>query len=218
MKKNYSTSLILTIAVLIVLVGTATYAFFAANVDTNNVAYINTTTPGGVATFSTNGDEAVIDITAAQMAVAASDNSTAIATNTVNITANLVGVSTSSVYCTYDVNLTWDGTVYAKTEGVGSGKEFTYSVESACTMDDNSTCDASTVLPTQATETQIPDLATNQSIKIGTGKIYTASDSVTTSINTAVTLNFYNIEGLDQTEAQASKVYNAKIFVTNVKC
>lgn len=214
MENKKSVSLMITILFLFSLVIIASYAYFSADVNNTNVAIINTTTPAGIATFTTEKTDANINITASSMQNSQSNNDTAVASGTGQIKATLKSNDGSLVQCSYGIYLKWNTTTYYTKTPAATTKEFTYQFGSTCSVS-GSTCPSGFTNPVKA-ETQIPNIGSGSTL-IGNGIITSNNKNTKTVITTDVTFKFYNINNVNQ-DTHKSKNYSAKIYIDNVIC
>lgn len=244
-KKNTLVITILAVVVLLVLVLTATFAYFAANVqgigNQGNITIVNATLPSSDTTFIVE-KSGIIDlvVTAGDMIYQVADNSTAKQTDDENITIKLTGGAASSdgiVACHYDLVFEWDTgsgiDTYVPTPGLVTGdKEFTLEIGNATQSGDCKVV-GSTITPVDSDkqvcsngfvpETNIASTSTLTGlVPVGSSKTTLLTNQIINSAGSGSTViipvkaKIYNVS-LDQSEL-GSDHYKGRVYVDNVEC
>lgn len=214
MKGKNMVVLLITILVMVSLVSIAAYSYFAASVNNTNVAVINTTTPSGVATFTTIGGSASINVTASAMAL--SQNGTLAGSNETTLTVTLKGNDATQVFCTYDVYFKLSGGYVKTSSASDSNKEFTIeAARQTPTGGSGNDTTSTTSGTTSYAEKQIDatNAATGYKI-LPNQKIYSTNQATTTVVY-KVSMKFYNLTDIQN---QTNKSYQGEFSVKNVVC
>lgn len=121
-KKNYVLLTIIAIAVLLVSVIGATFAYFASTTSIDAQAKLTARTSSQAAVFTSSSDKNIdINITTANMLEANGGPTVVAGQDTAKLTVNLTGEGSTS--CTYNISYTKTGDTYTPTAGQ-EGKEF----------------------------------------------------------------------------------------------
>ena len=127
-KKNNPVLLAITIAVLLIAVVTATYAYLVSTNDNYGNIDINTTLASSNAILKSEGGEIGLAITASNMQEQLKGNLAA--ENNTTLTVSLLSKSTDGMKCTYDVYYKWEEGTDAYTISKAGTNEFTYAITS----------------------------------------------------------------------------------------
>lgn len=229
-KKNTLLLTVIAVATLLVAVVGATFAYFgsfSANVNQNT--QVSTTTEAAKAsTFTSLPGVVTMKVEASKMVKGADTDKdsveAAISTgDNQNIKVSLNSAATDTfTICTFDVKFKDSSDpAYAKTAAV-TGKEFTYQFgEATKVLTKNVGAEAEAVGSIKAgdmatTETAYDTLTTEADKTIITGLQISAKGG-TTTLTIPVTLRFYNVPGVDQSDV-SGKTYTGMFHVTEPVC
>lgn len=229
-KKNTLLLTVIAVATLLVAVVGATFAYFgsfSANVNQNT--QVSTTTEAAKAsTFTSLPGVVTMKVEASKMVKGADTDKdsveAAISTgDNQNIKVSLNSAATDTfTICTFDVKFKDSSNpAYAKTAAV-TGKEFTYQFgEATKVLTKNEGAEAEAAGSIKAgdmatTETAYDTLTTEADKTIITGLQISAKGG-TTTLTIPVTLKFYNVPGVDQSDV-SGKTYTGMFHVTEPVC
>ena len=219
MKKSNVIFLLLTVIVMVITVIGATFAWFSASVNVNNVTNINVGASNTGIFTSIAGNNLNINITGSAMSSNVSNGTVAAngASVTSSIKVSYLDGDGSGSRCTYNVYLERDTTSSYTPSAFYTANKQTYKFEFSVTAAISGTYHGSGTTPSKA-ETNISDLtfSSNRAVLISNANIRNNNDDTPVTDTWNVTLKFYNLPG-DQNSLAAFK-WTGRIKVDNVTC
>ncbi|NMA50363.1 MAG: hypothetical protein GX951_00735 [Mollicutes bacterium] len=198
-KKNYILLTIIAVAVLLVSVIGATFAYFASTTTITATSALQATTSASAAVFtSSTSDSITLSITTAKMQQTGSGDTTEADKDTGDLTVSLTGDTGTS--CTYNISYTKDSNydTYTPTSGQET-KEFLIS-------------------GTSNKEGGEPKEFSNRRYDQFTGNVVTGAQiSAGKTIKWTFTATIYNL-GVDQSTALLNKEFRGSFKVSSVSC
>ncbi|NMA50362.1 MAG: hypothetical protein GX951_00730 [Mollicutes bacterium] len=200
-KKNYILLTIIAIAVLLVSVIGATFAYFASTTTITATSALEAATSASAAVFSSSSTNGIsLTVTTADMQQAAGGSGVVAATDEGDLTVTLT--ADEGTVCTYNISYTHDSSESAYTPTVGyENQEFLVSGSS------------NKVGETKSLSATRYDQLTGNVI---TGATITAGTS-TTTVTWTFTATIYNL-GVNQFAALGNKTFKGSFKVSTVKC
>lgn len=196
-KSSITLSIVAVVALLTAVFG-ATFAYFRADTNLNNLEF-NVALPSNNSTFSCNGTTVSLAVTPESMAEGVKGNLAGSQNGTLTVSYLSGTPSTNTISCTYDIAYKWKSTS-SEYMAPGSGKEFTWAVSGATTV----------------SETQFVSKSSNE-VNVKTGEsISNASTTVATTKTYTITVKYYNLE-TDQS-TQAGRSYIVDFYCKNIVC
>lgn len=243
MKKTNNTNiivLIIAVSAFLLLIAGTSFAFFAANSNTNDVVNINVSIPQVNTILSSSATQCDLIIGESDMTQA--NQSSTDAASSANCTLNLTLSGAPGVYCTYDVVLKEQSTLvnenyvpYVPTAGIGTDYEFEFTGTLVNSFSDATGNNRLTDSLYYLDDTNHVDIINNEvQMDVLTSSLYyTSDDTLSSSViargiiginneNTPVTHTYtftekwYNLEKSQRNHLDKKYIY--KLAAENIVC